>query len=310
MILMVASVLVKAQSSTISGNVKDDKGNALHYVYITDDPAKTATFTDSLGNFNINVPAGAKLKFQHSGYKTGEATAAQNVQVVLTGDGSKDVDNVTLNTKGTGTDKTDNSTMGTGGVIAPGHLQGNVHGNRYLLDNFAHGFLIDADGELVHTPGTIYDYDKMSAIVLSTADGNNVAQLSFDKIKSFTLYSDKDVQYMFGKEPSIDPAHYVQILASGKKYRILKVIKTKFIKSDFVNNGVVSHGNDYDEYVDDGDYYVLDVQSNQAKKFSLKKKGIKEAFPQDADKVNKFLSDNRGDIDDAYLGKLGNALNQ
>jgi len=310
MLLMTASVFVKAQSSTISGNVKDDKGNPLHYVYITDDAAKVATFTDSLGSFNIGVSAGAKLKLQRSGYKVGEATAAPNVQIVLAGDGSKDVDNVTLNTKGSGTDKTDNSTMGTGGVIAPGHMQGNVHGNRYLLDNFAHGFLIDADGNLIHTPGTIYDYDKMSAIVLSTADGNNVAQLSFDKIKSFTLYSDKDVQYVFGKEPSIDPAHYVQVLASGKKYKILKVIKTKFIKSDFVNNGVVSHGNDYDEYVDDADYYVMDVASNQTKKFALKKKGIKDAFPQDADKVNKFISSNSGDINDAYLGKLGETLNQ
>ena len=307
---MASSILSKAQNAAISGNVKDDKGNPLHYVYITDDPAKTATFTDSLGNFSINVSAGTKLKFQRSGYKDAEGTAATNVTVVMVSNGSTDVDNTTIATKGSTDNGPDNSTMGTGGVIAPGHLKGNVHGNRYLLDNFAHGFLINASGDLVHTPGTIYDYDKMSGYVLSTSDKNNVAELSFDQIKSFTLFSDKDEQYVFGKEPSIDPAHYVQIIASGKKYRILKVIKTKYIKSDFVNNGVVTHGNDYDEYVDDADYYVLDVQSNQAKKFSLRKKGIKEAFPQDADKVNKFMSANSGDINDVYLSKLGDALNQ
>ena len=42
----------------------------------------------------------------------------------------------------------------------------------------------------------------------------------------------------------------------------------------------------------------------------LKKKSLKTAFPKDADKVNKYLNDNPGDIDDAYLAKLGAFMNQ
>ena len=174
---MASSILSKAQNAAISGNVKDDKGNPLHYVYITDDPAKTATFTDSLGNFSINVSAGTKLKFQRSGYKDAEGTAATNVTVVMVSNGSTDVDNTTLATKGSGDNIQDNSTMGTGGVIAPGHLKGNVHGNRYLLDNFAHGYLINASGDLVHTSGTIYDYDKMKLIIQSVDHLNEIFQI-------------------------------------------------------------------------------------------------------------------------------------
>src|ERR1700743_1154455 len=93
MLLMASSILSKAQNAVISGTVKDDKGNPLHYVYVTDDPAKTATFTDSLGNFKISANAGAKLKFEHSGFKDAEAVAAANLQVTLTGNGSPDQEN-------------------------------------------------------------------------------------------------------------------------------------------------------------------------------------------------------------------------
>jgi hypothetical protein len=305
----IGAQIASAQTTNIIGTVKDEKGNPLHYVYITDEPVKAATFTDSLGNFKINVSGGAKLKFQRSAFKGTEAIAAPDMQVSLTGDGSADVDNATLATKGSA-EKTDNSTMGTGGVIAPGHVKGNVHGNRYLLDNFAHGFLINASGELIHTPGTIYDYDKMGGYVLSTSDMNKVAELSFDQIASFTLFSGRDEKYVFEKAPSIDPAHYVQVLSSGKKYKIYKIIKTTLTKADYVNSGMVQHGNDYDEYVDDTDYYVWDVQGNKAQKIALKKKAIKEGFAAEADKVNKYLSDTKGSIDDAYLSKMGDYMNQ
>jgi len=305
----IAVQTTSAQTTNIIGTVKDEKGNPLQYVYVMDEPAKTATFTDSRGNFKINVGAGAKLKFLRSAYKSTEAIAAPDMQVSLNADGSADIENATLATKNPA-EKVDNSTMGTGGAIAPGHVKGNVHGNRYLLDNFAHGFLINASGELIHTPGTVYDYDKMAGYVLSTSDMNKVAELSFDQIASFTLFSDKDVKYVFEKAPSIDPVHYVQVLSSGKKYKIYKAIKTRFSKSDYVNSGMVQHGNDYDEYLDDADYYVWDVQGNKAQKIALKKKALKEGFAAESDKVNKYLSDTKGSIDDAYLGKMGDYMNQ
>ena len=46
------------------------------------------------------------------------------------------------------------------------------------------------------------------------------------------------------------------------------------------------------------------------KKFTLKRKSLKESFAKDAEKVNKYLSDHSGDINDAYLSNLGDAMNQ
>jgi hypothetical protein len=99
-------------------------------------------------------------------------------------------------------------------------------------------------------------------------------------------------------------------LVTGKKYKIYKLLKTRFAKADYVNNGAAPHGHDYDEYIDEPDYYVVDAQTNQAQKFAPKKKAIKEVFAKETDKVSKFLSDNSGRIDDAYLSKLGGYMNQ
>jgi hypothetical protein len=311
LLLIIMAQLTKAQTATVIGSVKDDKGNPLHYVFVLDAQAKSATYTDSLGNFSIATSAGSKLQFQHSGYKDATADAGGTaLQIVLNSNGSPDTDKGTLSTRVSDGSNATNATMGNGGAIAPGHVKGDVHGNRYLFDNFAHGFIINSSGELMHDPGNLYNYDKIGGNVLVTADKQNIAQLGYDQIKAFTLFSDKDEQVSFEKASGIDNSHYLQVLSSGKKYKIYKFIQTKFVKSDYVNTGVSSHGNDYDEFQDDADYYVWDVQANQPVKFALKKKALKDGFPKEADKANKYVSDNSGKINDAYLSKLGAYMNQ
>ena len=95
-----------------------------------------------------------------------------------------------------------------------------------------------------------------------------------------------------------------------KIIKIYKFIKTTFRKSDYVNAGMIQHGNDFDEFIDDADYYLFDVQANQTKKFTLKRKSLKESFAKEGDKINKYLSDHSGDINDAYLSDLGDAMNK
>jgi hypothetical protein len=196
-----------------------------------------------------------------------------------------------------------------GGYLKPGHEKGNTRGSEYLFLNFVHGYVINTSGDLINNPAYLLDYDKVDGSLVLTQDGKTINQVSWDQTKSFSLFSSAGQRFDFEKAPAIDKSHYVQVLASGKKYKIYKLIKTRYVKSDYVNNGVTSHGNDYDEYVDDADYYVLDVQGNQQMKLSLKKKSLKEDFAKEADKINKYLSDNSGDINDAYLSKLGDYMN-
>ena len=313
-LIMIAIQFAKAQTSNITGTVKDDKGNALQHVFISDDQYKTASFSDSTGNFTIAVHPDSKLKFSLAGYDAASVAIDKNntsPQVALKSNGTGGGANtITAQATAQKNGNEAESTYGSGGVITPVHQKGNTHGNRYLFDTFVQGYIISANGELIHGAIDMYDYDKMDGSLLLSNDNKTMSQISWDNVKSFSLFSRQNERYDFEKAPGIDPSHYVQVLASGLKYKIYKLIKTRFVKSDYVNTGVASRGNDYDEFIDDADYYIFDVQANQPKKISLKKKSLKDAFAKDADKVNKYLSDNSGDINDAYLAKLGDFMNQ
>ena len=313
LLLTITALVANAQTNTVTGIIKDEQGNPLHFVFVGDMQNKYAVFTDSLGNFSIPAPPDSKLKVSLLGYKD-EAVAAGNgnLQVVLksAGDGAAEAqasvstDLQTTNTNGP------LATMGDGGVIAPTHQKGELRGSMYIFKNFAHGYVITATGDLNYNSNYLLDYDKVGGTLLLTQNKRVINEVAWDQIRSFVLYSNTDERFEFTKALDIDKSHYVQVLASGPKYKIYKLIKTKFVKADYVNSGVIAHGTDFDEYVDDADYFVVYTQTNQTQKLSLKKKSIKEDFAKDADKVNKYLSDNSGSINDDYLSKLGTYMNQ
>jgi hypothetical protein len=316
--LLFATVQVtKAQLNNITSSVTNEKGTPLHDVFVADDQYKNATFTDSLGGFTIAVHPDSKLRFEHAGYKDTLITAVKpgadmSVTLKSTAGSVASADNPTGRAASEGLSKNEVAVISNdmGGYLKPAHEKGDTRGSQYLCETFVHGYMISSAGELVHNPSFLFDYDKIGGRLLLTRDNKLITEVGWDQINSFTLFSNTDERFDFEKAPAIDPSHYVQVLASGTKYKIYKLIKTRFAKADYVNNGAAAHGHDYDEYIDDADYYVFDPQTNQPKKFSLRKKSIKEAFAKEADKINKYLSDNPGDIDDAYLSKLGVYMNQ
>jgi hypothetical protein len=109
-------------------------------------------------------------------------------------------------------------------------------------------------------------------LLLLTVDKKTVKEVVSDQVKSFTLYNNADQRFDFEIIPDINKTHFVQILAIGGKYKICKLIKTKFVPADYEHVAMgQTAGHEYDEYVDDADYYALDVQTNQLKKINPKK---------------------------------------
>ena len=313
LVALAAIQTIHAQVNPIKGNVKNDKGEALHYVFVLDRQGKNAAYTDSLGNFSIATSQGAQLQFDAKGYKdTTAATGSGDLNIVLKPSGGSANTSSAISTAPIITKDSNNpeATIGTGGVISPSHQKGQLHGNLYLFNTFAHGFVISPSNVINYNPDNLFDYDKIAGVFLMTQDNKTITQVNENQIGSVVLYSNNDERFVFELFPDVDKIHYVQVLSSGKKYKICKLTKTKFVRSDYVNNGVTSHGNDYDEYVDDADYYLVDTQGGKPQKISLKKKSLKDAFAKDADKVNKYLSANSGTIDDEYLSKLGDYMNQ
>ncbi|MBS1524140.1 MAG: carboxypeptidase regulatory-like domain-containing protein [Bacteroidetes bacterium] len=313
---LLAQQAVTAQTHNINGSVIDGSGNSVPYTFIQDSPYKYAAYSDSTGHFTIPVHPDSKLDFGAPGYRDtliSPGNSNSDLQIALKRKGSGDAGSATGAVSARVTEqKNDNQieSFSTGGVIAPAHQRGDLRGSPYLFDSFVHGYIISSANELVNNPNYLFDYDKTTGRLLMTQNGGTINAVNWDQINSFTLFNNAGNRYDFAKAPAIDQSHYVQVLASGGKYKIYKLIKTQFVKADYVNNGAAPHGHDYDEYVDDADYYVVDAQTNQPVKISLRKKSIKEAFAKDADKLNKFMSETSGRIDDAYLAKLGAAMNQ
>jgi len=309
--LSAAAQLTMAQGNVASGSVRDLDGKPLHYVFVGDVANKNGVFTDTLGNFSIAVKPGSKLAFELDGYKDSVVTninTSTGLLIILKPSGAT-ADPGTLSTK-LEIERTDGITSITeGGMIAPGHQKGDLRGSRYKFEVFVHGYLVNGSDELVYQPKYLLDYDKVSGSLVLTPDRKKMVNVVWDQVKSFTLYNLNDQRYDFEKLTSIDPSHFFQVIATGPKYKIYKGTKTTFVKSDYVNNGVVSHGHDYDEYVDDDTYYFV-ADGGQPQKFTPKKKTLKELFAKDADKLSKFMSANSGSINDEYLGKLGAAMNQ
>lgn len=310
LLMLLTAVIAGAQIAT--GTIHDDTGNPLHYVFINDAQYKTAALSDSAGNFTIPVHPDSKLQFNLTGYSDASlspGTKLTGISVVLKSQGGASATAGSLSAKMTIERRENLSTLGIGGAIVPGHQKGDLRGSMYLFDKFTPGFTADASGNIVYNPGYFYDYDKVKGGLLFTKDEKTVEQASWDQVRSFTIYSPTDQRFDFTEVPAIDQSHYVQVLASGARYKIYKLIETKFVKSDYVNTGLTQHGNNYDEYVDDADYYFVDGQGAPVK-FSLKKKALKELFAKEADKAGKYMSAASGGIDDAYLAKLGEYMNQ
>lgn len=304
-----------AQTGDYSGTLSDTKGNTLHHVFVGDIQYKIGTFSDSLGNFSIPVHADSKLQISASGYRDTLVNAtpgASGIQLTLSAVNAASASSTSLSAKVNveGSNSGRVASFTEGGAIAPGHRKQDTRGSQYLFEVFVPGYLIDVKGDVIYSSAYQFDYDKITGNLLLSRDGKTIENVNWDQVQAFTLFSPTDQRFDFDKVPEIDKSHYLQSLGSGKKYKILKQITTKFVKSDYANSGMIQHGNDYDEYVDDANYFVYDVEAKQVLKLSLKKKSIKEDFAKEADKVNKFLSSNSGSIDDEYLTKLGTFLNQ
>src|SRR5687767_9799618 len=79
-LLTAFSASLYAQSSTVSGTIKDETGQALPGVSILVKGTSTGTSTDNDGKYSLNVPENATLVVSFIGYATQEIpVGARNV---------------------------------------------------------------------------------------------------------------------------------------------------------------------------------------------------------------------------------------
>ncbi|HLX91523.1 MAG TPA: hypothetical protein VKR32_07565, partial [Puia sp.] len=154
-----------------------------------------------------------------------------------------------------------------------------------------------------------YNFDKVAGDLLMTQDRKTYIDIDRANVKSFALKGPNG-GYVFERVPLLDPSTYFEVLGKGQRYAAYKAIKTKFVKANGQANGLTSVGNDYDEYVDQFDYFFIDLKTKEVRRFELKKKSIRDAVGDARDRADKYMADHKRDeIDDKFVNGLVNFLN-
>ena len=303
-----------AYSQNIVGRVNNKQGKPVAFAFVADVKNKSATYTDSTGVFYLNIAPGSMLNVNAHNYTDTVINISDpnSLNITLNGEGSAGkttkIQTSSVNNYDTFRSRINTMTAGTNAVAVTSHQEA-TQGSRYLFDYWAHGYIISAADSIVQNTHYLFNYDKISGALFLNKDDNTTLQVAPGQIKSFVLFDTKAKPYYFQKTPGVDDSRYVQVLSEGKKYKIYKTLNTKFIKANYSTNGLSSSGNNFDEYVDQPNYYVV-KSDGKAIKVLLKKKAIKEIFSVDSDKLNKFMSTENGDINDTYLTDLGEFLNR
>lgn len=304
------SIVSFAQTVTVSGSVTDQKGAAVPFAFIYDSQHPYATYADSTGTFNFKADPKSHLFATANNYSKADVkiTNPSDVKIVMSGGPS--VSSIAPSLTNIFKQQEGFENMTEGSLTRIGQHQENIHGSRFLFNEWVHGYTRTAKDSIKQNDRYLFNYDKIDGKLIIATGGSDMHLGVKNENKQFILFDGSGKQFIFEDVPEIDSKHYVQVMASGAKYKIYKTINTKFVKSDYENNGITQHGNNYDEFVDESDYYLIKQPNGQPQKFSLKKKSIKTAFGVEGEKAGKFISDNSGDIDDAYLQKLGEYMNQ
>ena len=315
--LMAAGRAGLAQTITATGTVKGEAGQELHYAFVQDKVTKNATYTDSLGRFNLIVAPGSQLMVSANGFKDAliDVGTQKTFDIVLKADPSASAAPKSENlAKVEEAFKTDHErlpgqSIGPSGTAVFMSVKETV-GSRFLFNRWVHGFIIKTDGNILQNSTLLLNYDKMGGDLYLTENMSSVMVGDKNTIRSFVLFGPGDQVFTFEKMTGISNDLYCQVISAGSKYKIYKLMKTKFVPSNFKSDGIASTGNTYDEYADDTSYYVLNLTTTVFQPLNLKKKSITQVFSGEGDKVSTYLASHNGKIDDNYLKSLGDAMNQ
>ena len=184
-------------------------------------------------------------------------------------------------------------------------------GTQYLFEKWVPGIVLNEKREQIKNDLYLYNYDKMSKVLLFTQDQANIIELDMKTVNGFSLlYKDEPRTYL--KMTILDKEDYYQLLSAQKtKYALYKRTTTKFVKANYVSTGLTSTGNNYDEFLDDNRYFVYSEKDKSFAAVDLKKKSIKSVLENEKPKVDVWFSQNgNADIDETFLKGVINFLNK
>jgi len=197
-----------------------------------------------------------------------------------------------------------------GGTLLPQMVhQEDTRGSRYLLKEFTPGIIIDAGGHIMTDSSRLLNFDKIDGQLLIAEGGRNYLEVDKEKVIAFAFRA-PDTSFVFLNVPILSKISYFMLLANGPRYSAYKSVRSRFVKANYSDRGLVATGNNFDEYVDKETYFWV-KGNDTAGVFELKKKSIKETFAGEKVRVDAYFSQHKyDDIDDTFVRNLIIYLNK
>src|SRR5579862_3842739 len=323
---------VIGQGIPFRGVVRDLHGRPVPGVSVVDRKNNRGSSTDTSGGFSIVVARGTVLTVSAVGFADTAVTANtyDEIAIVLLREIPKTLNQVTISNSpqnGSTSLTTDilnqrfagstieNFAKGIGATDIPGsggqriapttyngsmlpvyHQPIETKGSRYLLSNWSTGVVVNWSDKLVTNPSYRFNYDKVDGELLLTQDYENYIIIDKETVKSFLLNNDNN--WDFENVPAIPGENYLLVISKGDKYAVYKSVRAKFMRAEGQVSGLTSVGKNYDEFVDESDYFILDISRNTIKRFDLRKKSIQKLIPAEAAKTEKYFADHKADKPD------------
>ena len=156
------------------------------------------------------------------------------------------------------------------------------------------------------------NFDKISHVLYLTVDGKTFVKVETSQAKEID-FTGKDKQTKLVRLEGIDPDVFFQPLSDStdqNHYALYRLMTTRFIRANYRTNGLTSTGNNYDEYLDEYEYYLVMPGGRNYTPIKLKKKALRDALATAGPKVdNWFGRHNKEEVNEAFLVGLVNQLN-
>lgn len=174
------------------------------------------------------------------------------------------------------------------GMIAAYNPKDATQGSPYLFKQWVSGYVIDTSDQKITNILYQFNINKLSQNLLLTQDNKTFFEINRNGFKSFVL-TDKGKTYFFEKINIDGKERLSQLLVESKsKYKLYKTTSTKFESANYVSNGLIQSGHNYDLYEDVVAYYVYDKFGNKFKNIELNKKSFRAMFSNEAAIENYF----------------------
>lgn len=187
------------------------------------------------------------------------------------------------------------------------HTKESTKGSQFLFNDWVVGTAVNKDGQSVVNSVLKFNYDKLHNSLYMISENGTIYLINLQDVSSITFNQSQTVKLEY--LPNISKTELVQLIdANSAGYKLYKTLKTKYVPSNYVSTGLTESGHNYDEYVDQPEYFLFKDKEGYTK-LPIKLKELKEIFKEKSLVINYLKTHKNDTIDDNFMKSILSYLN-